>query len=170
MTLKENKIKTGVYAGTFDPITNGHLNIIKRSLKIVDHLFIAIAADSKKKSTFSLEEKVAIINHEIEENNLPKDKIKIEVFSGLLVNFIKDKNISILIRGLRSMSDFDYEYQMASINNLLNPEIETIFLPAQQEFQLVCSSFAKEIVKLGGDSKNFLSENVKKELAKKYRE
>lgn len=170
MVSQENKMKIGVYAGTFDPITNGHINIIKRSLKIVDVLYIAIAADSLKNSLFSIEERVAMINQEIDTYKIPKDNIKLEVFSGLLVNFAKEKNISILIRGLRTVSDFEYEYQMACVNSLLNSEMQTIFLPAEQELQLVSSKFAKEIIKLGGDSKYFLSENVKKQLAKKFKE
>lgn len=160
----------GIYAGTFDPITTGHLDIIKRSLGFVDLLYVAIAADSLKNALFSIDERIAMIEQEIKDNNISVDRIRIEVFSGLVVNFAKNKSANILIRGLRTFSDFEYEYQMSCINTLLNENIQTIFLPASHELQLVSSKAVKEIIKLDGDTKYFLSENIKKHMTKKLKE
>ena len=161
-------MKIGIYPGAFDPMTAGHLDIIKRSMKLVNKLYIAIAIDSGKSELFSKEERLDIIKEELLYNNVDTSNIEIVVFSGLLVNFAKTKSANIIIRGIRAVSDFEYEFQMSSMNSMLNEEIETIFLPASMGLQLVSSKFVKEVTRLGGDTGYFLSDRVKDKLAAKY--
>lgn len=170
MASSNKNSRIGIYAGTFDPITNGHLDIIKKSLNIVDILHIAIAEDTLKRTLFSSKERLAMVRQEIIDNNLPSDRINIQTFSGLLVNHANLHNVTIIIRGMRTVSDYDYEFQMACINKMLNCNMQTIFIPAAQELQFVSSSFAKEIIKLNGDAKYFLSSKIKTLLANKLKE
>jgi pantetheine-phosphate adenylyltransferase len=160
-------MRIAVYPGTFDPITSGHLDIILRSLKLVDKLYVAIALDSSKKALFSAPERVAMIYAELEAYDVPKSLVEVETFSGLLINFAKERSINISIRGLRALADFEYEFQMACMNTILDPEIQTIFLPASTRLQLVSSKLVKEVTRLGGDTGEFLSNRVKEKLKKK---
>ncbi|MFT6106700.1 MAG: pantetheine-phosphate adenylyltransferase [Rickettsiales bacterium] len=154
-----------VYPGTFDPITFGHIDIIKRSLKIVDHLIIGVARDTSKNPIFSVEQRIALVKKEVE--NLDPGKI-VEVvgFEGLLINFAREKNSKIIIRGLRAVSDFEFEFQMFGMNSKLDPEIQTIFLPASESTHFIASRLVKEVARLGGDVSKFVSPNVEIELGK----
>ena len=157
----------GIYPGTFDPITAGHLDIITRSLKLVDKLYIGVAADSSKNALFSLSERVEMIRQEIKAASLDVDRVEVEVFSGLLVKFAKEKKATISIRGVRALADFEYEFQMSCMNAMLDSNIETIFLPASSGLQLVSSKLVKEVIKLGGDVGGFVSDRVKSKLIHK---
>lgn len=150
-----------IYPGTFDPITIGHLDIIKRATKIFDQLTIAVAENPSKKPLFSQSERQDLVANSIKEyNEINHKKIKIVKFSGLLVDFAKESQISVLIRGLRAISDFEYEFQMSCMNNKLNPEIQTIFLPASDQVQFISSRFVKQIASLKGDVKPLVSKYV----------
>ncbi len=157
----------GIYPGTFDPVTAGHMDIIKRSLKLVDKLYVAVAEDSCKNALFTLPERVEMIAQEIEANGIDSNAIEVEVFSGLLVNFAKAKRATVSIRGVRAIADFEYEFQMSCMNNMLDGELETIFLPASSGLQLVSSKWVKEVMRLGGDVGNFISDRVKARLINK---
>lgn len=151
--------RTGIYPGTFDPITHGHMDVIERSLRVVDTLVVGVALDTGKSPFFSPEMRADMIRHAI--SDLPdKDRIIIKTFSGLLVNFAKENNATILVRGLRAVSDFEYEFQMAAINAKLSPEMETVFLTASESTHFISSRFIKQICKLGGDISEFVPKNV----------
>jgi pantetheine-phosphate adenylyltransferase len=162
-------MKIAIYPGTFDPITAGHLDIVTRSLKLVDKLYIAIAEDSCKNALFSTNERKEMIIDELNQINIKSDRVEVAIFSGLMVNFAKEKSAQITIRGIRASSDFEYEFQMSCMNSLLDSNLETIFLPASVTLQLVSSKLVKEVTRLGGDTGDFISERVKKKLAEKYK-
>jgi pantetheine-phosphate adenylyltransferase len=155
--MTAQKIRTGIYPGTFDPITKGHLHIIKRASRQVDRLVVAVADNSKKSPRFNLSERMDMVRADIA--NLPEKYCDIEVmsFDNLLVHFAQDMNASCIFRGLRAISDFDYEFQMTGMNFRLAPEIETVFLMAADKWQFVSSSFVKEIHTLGGDVSEFVT-------------
>jgi len=153
--------RIGVYPGTFDPITLGHVDIIKRAVKILDKLIIAVAADTAKTPIFSLDKRVEMVRADI--SSISTD-IEVVGFEGLLVNFAKENNAAIIIRGLRAVSDFEYEFQMSGMNSKMCPEIQTVFLPASESTHFIASRFVKEIVRLGGDVDGLVSENVKSNL------
>ncbi len=157
------KKKVAIYPGTFDPITFGHLDIIKRATEIVDHLIIAVAKDNAKNPLFSLDERVELVKHEMQTIK----NISVEKFEGLLVNYAQAQSASIIIRGLRAVSDFEYEFQMFGMNSKLNPNIQTIFLPASESSQFIASRLVKEIARLGGDISRFVPQNVSQKLLKK---
>jgi pantetheine-phosphate adenylyltransferase len=161
-------MKSGIYPGTFDPVTAGHVDIITRSLKIVDKLYIAIAEDSSKTALFSTDERKEMLLQEIADNGIDSSRIEVVIFSGLMVKFAKKHGIAIAIRGLRAMADFEYEFQMSCMNTRLDSDVQTIFLPASSRLQLVSSKLVKEVVKLGGEVDNFLSDKVKNKLQAKY--
>jgi len=156
-------MKTAIYPGTFDPITFGHLDIIKRAADIFDHVIIAPARDNYKNPLFSLEERVALIEEELENLTLPA-KISVEKFEGLLVDFAAKKNAQTIIRGLRAVSDFEYEFQMFGMNAKLNPNIQTIFLPASETNHFIASKLVKEVARLNGNISKFVSQNVADKL------
>ncbi len=166
--IKKNHQRIAIYPGTFDPITFGHLDIIKRAIGIVDNLIIAVAKDNAKKPLFSLDERAEIIKQEIKIFGA-EDLAKISVikFEGLLVNFARQKNATIIVRGLRAVSDFEYEFQMSAMNSKLNSEIQTIFLPASENHHFTASKLVKEIARLDGDISKFVSKNVVSKLQKK---
>ena len=159
-------MKIAIYPGTFDPITFGHIDIIKRASQLFDHLIIASAKDSNKNPLFSLDERAQLIKNEIKKL-ANADKISVEQFEGLLVDFAKQKGAKIIIRGLRAVSDFEYEFQMFGMNSKLNPEIQTIFLPASESNHFIASRLVKEIAMLKGDITKFVSTDVVDALNKK---
>ena len=159
--------KIGIYPGTFDPMTSGHMDIIKRSLRIVDNLVIAVANNINKDSLFSVQERINIIKSDISSVNELNSKINVTELSGLLTTFAKDQNATCIIRGLRAVSDFEYEFQMTGMNYQLNPNIETIFLMTSEKNSFISSNFVKEVHKLGGDVSNFVSKNTLEQLNKK---
>ena len=159
--------KIGIYPGTFDPMTSGHMDIIKRSLRIVDNLVIAVANNINKDSLFSVQERINIIKSDISNLNELNSKINVIELSGLLTTFAKDQNATCIIRGLRAVSDFEYEFQMTGMNYQLNPDIETIFLMTSEKNSFISSNFVKEVHKLGGDVSNFVSKNTLEQLNKK---
>ncbi len=159
--------KIGIYPGTFDPMTTGHMDIIKRSLRIVDNLVIAVANNISKDSLFSVQERINIIKSDITSLNGLNSKINVTELSGLLTTFAKDQNATCIIRGLRAVSDFEYEFQMTGMNYQLNPDIETIFLMTSEKNSFISSNFVKEVHKLGGDVSNFVSKNTLEQLNKK---
>lgn len=158
--------KIAIYPGTFDPITLGHLDIIKRSAALFDKLIIAVATDTLKSPLFSVEDRVSMISYEIE--NYKIQNVIIKPFRGLLVKFVKTENANIIIRGLRAVADFEYEFQMSFVNRTLDTDIETVFLPATENVHFISSTFVKEITRLNGDTKNLVTSNVKKLLIKKF--
>jgi pantetheine-phosphate adenylyltransferase len=133
--------KIGIYPGTFDPMTAGHMDIIKRSLRIVDKLVIAVANNINKDSLFSVQERINIIKSDISSVNELNSKINVTELSGLLTTFAKDQNATCIIRGLRAVSDFEYEFQMTGMNYQLNPDIETIFLMTSEKNSFISSKF-----------------------------
>ncbi|HEX4111873.1 MAG TPA: pantetheine-phosphate adenylyltransferase [Stellaceae bacterium] len=162
--------RVGVYPGTFDPITNGHTDVILRATKIVDRLVIGVAENIGKGPLFSTEERVAIVKEEIAHLNGPAARKKIEVkpFDNLLMHFAMEQNATMIVRGLRAVSDFEYEFQMAGMNSRLNAEIETVFLMSSDRYQFISSRFVKEIGQLGGDVTPFVSARVADRIKKKF--
>ncbi len=159
-------MKIAIYPGTFDPITFGHLDIIKRASELFDHLIIAAAKDNYKNPLFTLDERVKLIKEETAHLN-KNNNISVEKFEGLLVGYAKKKNAKVIIRGLRAVSDFEYEFQMFGMNSKLDPEIQTVFLPASETNHFIASKLVKEVAKLGGNISKFVSKNVAEKLEKK---
>ena len=157
----------GVYPGTFDPITFGHIDIIKRSMRLVDILIIGVANNINKKSLFTIDDRVKMIENDINVNFKVKNSIYVKKIDGLLTNFAQKNKAECIIRGLRAVSDFEYEFQMTGMNYQLNPDIETIFLMSSDKKSFISSNFVKEVHKLGGDVSQFVSENTIKILDKK---
>tara|TARA_B110000438_G_scaffold290188_1_gene325631 strand:- start:4601 stop:5095 length:495 start_codon:yes stop_codon:yes gene_type:complete len=159
----------GIYPGTFDPITNGHIDVVKRSLKLVNKLIIAVSNDYTKDYLFSSEERISIIKkalfHDLKLNN---KKIKILSFNTLTTTLCDKHNASIIFRGLRAVSDFEYEFQLAGMNRQLNKKIETVFLMSDPDNQVISSRFVKEIAKLNGKIDNFVTKSTKKAIKDKY--
>tara|TARA_Y100001936_G_scaffold248729_1_gene297297 strand:- start:883 stop:1371 length:489 start_codon:yes stop_codon:yes gene_type:complete len=162
-------MKTAVYPGTFDPITYGHIDVIKKSLKIFDKLIVATTDNNDKEYFFSLEERIDIINNSLfKDLKFNKKKIKVISFNNLTINLCKKYNASAIIRGLRAVSDFEYEFQLAGMNKKLNTNIETMFLMSDVENQIISSKFVKEIANLGGNIDRFVTKYVVKKLKNKY--
>jgi pantetheine-phosphate adenylyltransferase len=165
-----SKLRVGVYPGTFDPITNGHTDIIRRAAKIVDRLVVGVARNDTKGPLFSTDERVEIVRDDIADllDKEARDRIEVCAFETLLMSFAESVGASVIIRGLRAVSDFEYEFQMMGMNARLNTEIEYVFLMASDRFQFISSRFVKEIGALGGDISHFVSKRVAKRLNDRY--
>ncbi len=160
--------RTGVYPGTFDPVTNGHMDIITRAAGIVDRLVVGVAVNGGKGPLFSLDERVMMLENEVAELKNKGADIVVQSFDGLLTEFATACGASLIVRGLRAVSDFEYEFQMTGMNARLNPNIETIFLMASDKHQFISSRLVKEIGSLGGDISHFVSPRVRDEMLEKY--
>ena len=155
-----------VYPGTFDPVTNGHLDVIERAAKIFDELIVAVTTNPAKTPWFTLEERVEMLRECC--SHLPN--VTVEAFDGLLVNFVRQKGAKVIIKGLRAVTDFDYEFQMAAINRKLAPEIETLFLMTSLPYAYLSSSVVKEVASLKGCLKDLVPDNVAERLRRKVAE
>ena len=160
--MEENP-KIALYPGTFDPITNGHIDLVKRAAKLFDEVVVSIASSSKKIPLFTLEERIELAEKVM--SHCPN--VKVKGFDVLLVDFAKQENANVLIRGLRAISDFEYEFQLASMNRNLEPDIESLFLMPADEYSFISSSLVKEVSALGGDISNFVHPLVNEALKSK---
>lgn len=168
MTSKSapNAISTAVFPGSFDPLTNGHVDIITRSLKIFDRVVVAVLSNSQKSTLFDLSEREVLIRSCFESQI---DKVQVHSFSGLLIDFVKSRNAQVIIRGLRAISDYDYEAQLALVNRNLSQDIETFFLITSEENAYISSSIVRQVASYGGDVSKFVPPSVATALEKKYK-
>lgn len=162
--------RIGVYPGTFDPITNGHIDIIRRSTKLVDRLVIGVATNPSKSPLFSLEERVAQVKQQADAIAAPHTEIDVVSFNSLLMDFALSQNATLIIRGLRAVSDFEYEFQMAGMNQKLNATIETVFLMADVALQAIASRLVKEIAIYQGDIRPFVPLTIADAVQRRVRE
>ena len=162
--------RINIYPGTFDPLTFGHIDIIERAARLGNQLIVAVAENIGKQPLFSVEERTQIVADEVQRinntNNVPYP-VLVKNFSGLLTDFADSQGAHVVIRGLRAVADFEYEFQMASINKRLHGELETVFLMAAEQQHFVASRFVKEVARFGGDVSSFVPESVAKKLASK---
>ena len=163
--------RIGLYPGTFDPLTNGHLDIIRRAAKLVDKLIIGVAVSNAKAPLFSLEDRLDMARAESSKiAAATRSTITVDAFEGLLIHYAEKTGAQFIIRGLRAVSDFEYEFQMAGMNDRLNPDIETVFLMADAQHQAIASRLVKEIALLGGDVADFTTPAIAARLAKRSHE
>jgi len=164
------KIRIALYPGTFDPITNGHMDIIRRATLVADHLIVAVARNAGKNPLLGVDERVELVRAEIAELNDPAAGRKVEArpFDNLLMHFAQSVGACLIVRGLRAVSDFEYEFQMAGMNARLDPNVDTVFLMASESHQFISSRFVKEIGRLGGDISSFVSPRVAQRLAARF--
>ena len=161
-------MRTGVYPGTFDPPTNGHLDVIRRAIRLVDSLIVAAVVNPGKDTLFTIDERVAMLEAELADiTNGDGSRVRVQTFDNLLMDFVAGAGAAVIIRGLRAVSDFEYEFQMAGMNARLNPSVETVFLMASDRHQFISSKLVKEIGRLGGDVGHFVSPGVVKRLAER---
>jgi pantetheine-phosphate adenylyltransferase len=152
-----------IYPGSFDPLTNGHLSLIQRGLQMFDRLIVAIAVNPKKVPLFSLEERRELIREACQD-----PRVEVDSFQGLLVQYAKQRNVNVLIRGLRAVSDFEYEFQLANMNRKLAPGIETVFMMTGEDYFYISSQLVREVASLGGDVTGLVPENVHAKLVAKF--
>jgi pantetheine-phosphate adenylyltransferase len=157
--------RIAVYPGTFDPVTNGHLDLVERASRHFDRLVIAILRNEDKAPVFSVEERIALLEDAVR----PWPNVGVETFDGLLVAYARQLGASVIVRGLRALSDFEYELQMAMMNRRLSPDLETVFLMPSEAYSYVSSRLVREVARLGGDTRGLVPENVRDALAKRLR-
>lgn len=160
--MNTKRIVTAIYPGTFDPITFGHIDIIRRAAKIFPNLIVAVAEDTLKSPLFPMEQRVEMVQNEIAKLRI--DGVEVISFKGLLVKFVKSQHGSVIVRGLRAASDFEYEFQMSYMNHKIAPDIATVFIPANENGHFISSRFVKELARLGGDISGFVSKEVMEKL------
>lgn len=156
--------KIAIYPGSFDPVTYGHLDIIRRGLSVFDHIIVAVLNNSRKDPLFTVNERVSLLKTATE----GLGSVSVDSFDGLLMDYVHKKNVKIVLRGLRAISDFEYELQIASINKSLNPEIETCFMMTSNRFSFLSSSMVKEVAKYGGSVHDLVPEAVEQAIKQKY--
>jgi pantetheine-phosphate adenylyltransferase len=164
------KARIALYPGTFDPITNGHMDIIRRATQVADHLIVAVARNAGKNPLLAVDERLELVRAEIAELNDPAAGRKVEArpFDNLLMHFAQSVGACLIVRGLRAVSDFEYEFQMAGMNARLDPNVDTVFLMASESHQFISSRFVKEIGRLGGDISSFVSPRVAQRLTARF--
>lgn len=158
--------KTLLYPGTFDPITNGHIDLVNRACRMFDKVVIAVAFNPNKKPLFSLEERVSLVEQIFADN----PQVEVDGFTGLLVDFAKQKNAIGVLRGIRAVSDFEFEFQLANMNRHLDPELESLFLTPSEHYSYISSSLVREVASLGGDISAFVEPIVGQALAMKFKQ
>ena len=162
-------MNTAIYPGTFDPLTYGHIDVIRKSLNVFDKVIVATTDNINKNYYFSIEDRINIINNSLfKDLRLNKNKIKVIAFENLTINLCKKYKAGTIVRGLRAVSDFEYEFQLAGMNKKLNSKIETMFLMSDVENQIISSKFVKEIANLGGNIDRFVTKSTAKELKNKF--
>jgi len=157
------RVAIAIYPGSFDPLTNGHLSIIHRGLKVFDRLIVAVLNNSRKQAMFSAEERKALIREA-----MPDPRVEVDSFQGLLVHYTRTKNVHVILRGLRAVSDFEYEFQLANMNRKLDPQFETVFMMTGQDSFYISSQLVREVASLGGDVAQLVPPNVFKALREKF--
>jgi len=162
-------VRTAIYPGTFDPVTYGHIDIVHRAAELFDKVIIAIANDTNKETLFTLEERLALWQYEAERDEKLRD-VTVTTFTGLTVEFARQNQATALIRGLRALTDFEYEFQLALMNKKMNPGVETVFLITRSDYSFISSSIIKTVAKLDGPIRDFVPENVEKALRKKLKQ
>ena len=164
--MRQNTHRTAVYPGTFYPITNGHVDLVARASLLFDTVIMAVAQSPSKQPVFSLEERVAMAEHSLRDYA----NIRVLGFNGLLARFVDEVKAGVLLRGMRAVSDFEYEFQLASMNRHLIPDAETVFLTPSEQFSFISSSLVREVARLGGDVSEFVPANVQSALAAKWKQ
>ncbi|MBF8247231.1 MAG: Phosphopantetheine adenylyltransferase [Bacteroidetes bacterium] len=159
-------MKIAIYPGTFDPITNGHLDIVQRAARLFDKVIVTIARNSSKNPMFTEQERLALIKAAVKGNK----RVEVDVFDGLLVEYARKKKATAIVRGLRAISDFEYEFQMALMNRKLNDQVETVFMMPNAKYTFLNSSIVREIARLGGDVRDFVPPVVQKALAARIKD
>ena len=157
-----------IYPGSFDPLTNGHMDILERAAEMFEKIYITVAVNNRKTAVFDGEERVALIREAIKDKPW-KDKIEIEQFTGLLIDYARKKDVRILLRGVRQISDFEYEFRMALTNRRLAPEIDTLFLMPDEQLTFISATIVKEVAAWGGDLSSFVPDHVAEALKKKFK-
>lgn len=156
--------RIAIYPGSFDPVTYGHLDIIKRGLKIFNHVVVAVARNSQKNSLFSIDERIELIQTVLKD----EPRVSVDTFTGLLIDYVASKKAHVVIRGLRAISDFEYEFQIAQMNSTIDHDIETMFMMTSVQYGYLSSSIVKEVCSLGGTVDSFVPPEVKSAMQQKY--
>jgi pantetheine-phosphate adenylyltransferase len=158
-------MRTAIYPGSFDPLTNGHLDVIERAVKLFDHIVVAVAHNDSKQALFSIEERLKLVQESVKH----LETVEVDTFQNLLVSYAEERSALAIIRGLRAISDFEFEFQLALMNRKLNERVETIFMMPKDTYTFLSSRIIKEIARLGGDISTFVPENVRQALTQKIK-